>query len=174
MRLYNLETGGVERWLSTEDEIQAILYGVRYWARNELLLLDELFLENIGGVMYPIEAIGTVPDREIAYALLKAVEADEIWTTLSVRDLAYDWGLRYHAPLARVFGTLKAVHRAYSEYVVLIPTAEAFATITAGSPGAEAYQLRSYLKDEQGRYISHLRVHQKLKEVFKWTTLSHV
>jgi len=174
VHLRNLETEGKERWLRTEDEFQAILYGVRYWARNELGFLDELFLEDLGGVMFPVEPTGPIPAPEIVTALLEAVSETQEWTTLSVREIAYTWGPRYHVNLERIFQTLLAVYRKHSEYIVLIPTAEAFATMTATSPGAEDYQLRSYLRDFEGRYISHLRVHRKLKEVFQWITLTPV
>ncbi|AEG16011.1 hypothetical protein Desku_2483 [Desulfofundulus kuznetsovii DSM 6115] len=173
VRLYNLDNDKVEYWLRTEDEFQAILYGIRYWARNELIILDEIFLEDKGGVMFPVRAEGTIPDLAISMALLKEVKDETLWTTLSVRDIAFKWGPRYRVPLKRIFGTLSAIRKAYQEYVVLIPTAEAFATITAESPGAEAYQLRSYLQ-EGGQYISHIRIHRKLKEVFQWGTLSRV
>lgn len=173
VRLYNLTNDRVERWLRTEDEFQAILYGIRYWARNELGFLDELFLEDLGGVMFPVEAEGPIPDPVIIQALLRTIRDDHLWTSLSVRDVAYSWGPQYRVPLRRIFGTILHVHNEYSQYLVLIPTAEAFATITAGSPGAEAYQLRSYLQDAEGRYISHLRIHRRLKEVFQWNSLSH-
>jgi len=172
VHLHNLETREIERWLRTEDEFQAILYGVRYWARNELGFLDELFLEDLGGVMFPVKPTGPVPSPEIVTALLEAANGTEEWTTLSIRDLIYTWGPRYRIPLERIFRTLLTIYREHSEYIVLIPTAEAFATITATSPGAENYQLRSYLRDFEGRYISHLRVHRKLKEAFQWTTLT--
>lgn len=171
VRLYNVATEEEERWLSTEEELQAVLYGIRYWARNELGFLDELFLEDRGGVMFPVEPVGHVPDRKIVTALLDCLKTMEEWTTLSVRELAYTWGPRYHISLERIFRTLLIIYRKYSEYMVLIPTSESFATVTATSPGAENYQLRSYLQDSEGRYVSHLRVHRKLKEVLQWRIL---
>lgn len=171
--LYSLEDERRHRWLRTEAEFQAILYGVRYWARNELSFLDELFLEDLGGVMFPVRAEGPVPDPQIVGSLLNRVRGDLEWTVLSVRDLAFRWGPQFRVPLRRIFATLSAVYRAYPEYVVVIPTAQAFATITAETPSAEAYQLRSYL-EEEGRYASHLRIHRKLREVFRWKTLSSV
>ena len=173
VHLRNLEVEEKERWLRTEDERQAILYGVRYWARNELEFLDEVFLEDLGGVMFPVKPTGPVPAPEIITALLEAVNEAQEWTTLSIRELVYTWGPRYHIPLERIFRTLLALYREHSEYIVLIPTAEAFAKITAPTlPTPEMYQLRSYLQDAAGRYISHLRVHRKLKEVLRWITLT--
>lgn len=169
--LYSLDDERRRCWLRTEAEFQAVLYGVRYWARNQLSFLDELFLEDLGGVMFPVQAEGPVPDPQIARSLLNLVKEEVEWTVLSVRDLAFRWGPQFSVPLRRIFATLSAVHRAYPEYVVVIPTARAFATITAETPSAEAYQLRSYL-EEEGCYASHLRIHRKLKEVFRWKTLS--
>ena len=167
VRLYSLEDQETERWLCTEDEIQAILYGVRYWARNELGFLDELYLEDLGGVMFPVEIEGPTPDPSIIRAFLKEIDESQAWTMLSIRDLAYRWGPRHHVPLQRIYGTLEYINRANPEFVIFIPTAEAFATITASSPGSEVYQLRSYLQDRNGRYISHLRVHRKIKEILR-------
>jgi len=167
VHLRNLETEGIERWLHTESEIQAILYGVRYWARSELGFIDEVFFEDLGGVMFPTKLAGPIPDPDVIAALLEAVDGTEEWVTLSIRDVVYSWGPRYHISLEHIFRTLLALYRRYSEYIVLIPTAEAFATITATSPGAKDYQLRSYLQDFQGRYISHFRVHPKLKGVLR-------
>ncbi|NOX63719.1 MAG: hypothetical protein GXP42_17480 [Chloroflexi bacterium] len=172
VHLRNLNIEKRERWLQTEDEFQAILYGIRYWARNELEFIDELFLEDLGGVMFPVTLTGPVPAPEITVALAKAVDDSREWTILSVRKLVYMWGPRYHISLKRIFQTLLSIYRDYSEYIVLIPTSEAFATITATSPGAGNYQLRSYLRDFEGRYISHIRVHRKLKEALQWTMLT--
>lgn len=165
--LYNLDDSNRQQWLKTEAEFQAVLYGVRYWARNELGFLDEIFLEDLGGVMFPVEAEGPVPEPRIVSALAESINGKTEWTVLSVRDVAFRWAPRFRVPLSRVFATLSAVRKAYPEFVVVIPTSEAFATITAQTPAAEAYQLRSYLQ-EAGRYVSHIRVHRKLKEVLRW------
>jgi len=156
-----------ELWLGSDDEIQAILYGVRYWARNELGFLDEVFLEDLGGVMFPVELTDAAIAPQVAKALLKAIDDTQEWTTLSVRNMVFTWGLYHHISVERIFRTLLMIYRKHSEYIVLIPTAEAFATMTATSPGSERYQLRSYLHDFEGRYISHLRVHRKLKEMLQ-------
>lgn len=165
VQLYNIDRQGVERWLGSQDELQAILYGIRYWARDELGFIDELYLEDMGGVMYPVQLSGSAPDPNILAALIDDIDRNEEWTLLSVRRLAYSWGPRYKVPLERLFSTLLYVHGNFPEYVVLIPTSESFATLTARSPAASKMQLRSYLRDPKGRYISHIRVHRKLREV---------
>ena len=163
--LYNLEQRGKRRQIRSEDERQAILYGIRYWARNELGFIEEIFLEGIGGVMFPVYLNGPVPDPLILKAFRDAISPEEEWTIFSLREIATTWGPKYHASLRRLYGTLQWIYRHVPQYVVFIPTSESFATITATSPQAEIYHLRGYLRDEKGRYISHMRVHRKLKEV---------
>lgn len=166
VEIYNLDHPHYKVSLRTENEIQAVLYGLRYWARTELGFIDELFLEDLGGIMYPVKLEGQVPDKCIIDALRNAIlEDDEEWITMSVRRLVFDWGPKYKVPIDRIYRTLMEVYRKASRYIVLIPTTERFATITASSPVTERYQLRSYLQDERGRYISHIRVHRKLREV---------
>ena len=166
--LYNIEQNEKRRWIRSEDERQAIFYGVRYWARNELGFLEEIFLEGTGGLMFPVYLSGPVPDPRVLNALQEAISAQDEWTPFSLRKLAATWGPRYRVSLGRLYGTLEWVYRLFPQYVVLIPTSESFATITATSHQAEKYHLRGYYQDEKGRYISHIRVHRKLKEVILW------
>ncbi|MGB9886681.1 MAG: hypothetical protein ACPLRW_06755 [Moorellales bacterium] len=103
-----------------------------------------------------------MPDPRVASALAEAVErAGAEWVTLPVRELALEFGARFRLPVAAVYASLAVVRRACPEYVVPIATSAAFATVTARTPAAEAYQLRSYLQDG-GRYISHIRLHRRL------------
>ncbi len=166
--LYNVKQNEKRRRIWSEDERQAILYGVRYWARNELGFVEEIFLEGTGGLMFPVYLSGPVPDPRVLNAFRGAIFPEEEWTYLSLRKLASTWGPQYRVPLERFYGTLRWVYHRFPQYVVLIPTAESFATVTAISPQAEIYHLRGYFQDEKGRYISHMRVHRKLKEVVSW------
>jgi hypothetical protein len=152
-------------WIRSENERQAILYGVRYWARNQLGFLDEIFLEDIGGLMFPVSMTGSVPDPRILNALREVISPSEEWTIISLRRLVAEWGPKYRISIERLYQTFLWIYRRFPQYVVMIPTSEAFAAITAISPQAEAYHLRGYLQDEKGRYISHIRVHSNLREV---------
>ena len=167
--LYNVEQNEKRRWIRSEDERQAILYGVRYWARNELGFIEEIFLEGTGGLMFPVYLRGPVPDPRVLNVLREAISEQDGWTLLSLRKLAAAWGPKYRVSLDRLYGTLDWVYRQFPQYVVLIPTSESFAAITATSRSAEKYHLRGYYQDEKGRYISHMRVHRKLKEIVLWT-----
>ncbi len=166
--IYNVEQDEKRCWIRSEDERQAILYGVRYWARNELGFIEEIFLEGTGGLMFPVYLRGPVPDPRVLNALRETISEQDGWTLLSLRKLAAAWGPKYRISLDRLYGTLEWMYHQFPQYVVLIPTSESFATIMATSPQAEKYHLRGYYQDEKGRYISHIRVYRKLKEVVLW------
>ena len=172
--IYNVAQTEKKRWIRSEDERQAILYGVRYWARNELGFIDEIYLEGMGGLMFPVHLNGPIPDPHILKALREALTPEEEWTVFSLRKLAITWGPNYRISLERLYGTLKWVYWHFPQHVVLIPTSEAFATITATSSQAEMYHLRGYLQDDKGRYISHIRVHRKLREAALWPEIMPV
>ncbi|WP_456413156.1 hypothetical protein [Thiolapillus sp.] len=171
--LYNIQQTNKRRRISSEDERQALLYGVRYWARNELGFIEEIFIEGTGGLMFPVYTGGRIPDPHILKALLSSISPDEEWTYFSLRKTATEWGPKFRVSLNRLYGTLRWVYQQAPQYVVFIPTSESFATITASSPQTETYQLRGYFQDMNGRYISHMRVHRKLKEVLSCPEISH-
>lgn len=165
--LKNLETEK-ERILTTKDELEAILYGVRYWARDELLLIDELFLEGLGNVMFPIDASKQVMDTAFIDQLVASLDEKSEWKTFSVRELAFEFCSSWKVPLKRFYKFLRTLKRKHPEHVVFVPTPQRLATLTADSRSQEEYQLRSYLQDERGRYISHVRIHTQLKEDIRW------
>ena len=157
-------SGEAIREISTEIEIQAILYGLRYWARDELSLIDEFFREDIGNLMFPIWEPGNVPEHRIRDAILSEVSSEEEWTVLSVRDLVTRWAIQLRVPVKAIFNTVTNLYRAYPGYVALITTPRSLATLTTASWLREDFELRSYPKDEMGRYVSHIRLHRRLRK----------
>jgi len=151
--------------LTTENHIQAVLYGVRYWFRDELGLIDELFREDTGNIMFPVLPENLIERRKVISLVLSNIKPEQEWTRLSVRDLALAICVEHHIPLQTLFQTIKWLHRRYQGYISLIPTTRSFATLTASSRIRENYELRSYIQDEQGRWISHIRFHYRLKEL---------
>ncbi len=155
----------VEFFLKTPSQIQAILYGLRYWGRNELTFLDEFFREDCGAILFPINDTKLDGKRTIFKAISKMLKTASEWTTLSVRDLAFDICVPSKLPLALLFGIIEHLSSLHSGLIALIPTATPFAAIGARSLQRERFELRSYIKDHQGRIISHVRVHKNLREV---------
>lgn len=150
--------------LHSEVGIQAVLYGIRYWARDELAMIDEFFREDIGNLMYPVSEPGSVPHSRIADAVLSEIARDTEWTVLNVRDLLLDHGVRLRVPVKQMLDTILKIYRQHSDRVALIPTSRSLATITTASGVREDFELRSYLRDDRGRLISHIRLHRDLRE----------
>jgi len=151
--------------LTKENHIQALLYGVRYWFRDELTLVDELFREDYGNIMFPIMPDNSINDNQILSRLFNNLKFDQEWERLSLRELAFSLCIEMRISIERLYNLIKSIQNAHPGYIVLIPTSRSFATITAGSGHREEYELRSYLRDDRGIYISHIRIHRHLKEL---------
>lgn len=146
--------------LRSPSEIKSVLYGLRYWARDELQLIDEFFREDRGSIMYPIFAAdGESSTKEIIQHILSLRAEGAEWTTLSLHDLAMYCCERRRQPLVKLFAAITQLSEKYPGHVVLIPTSRSFATLTARSQQREEFELRGYFRDRQGRYISHIRLH---------------
>jgi hypothetical protein len=154
--------------LNTASKIKSILYGVRYWARDELNLIDEFFHEGKGSIMFPILNFeGEITVLKVVKDILSLVNNDdEEWTTLSLLKIAHYCCIEKRRPLTILFKAIARLFSEHSGYVVLIPTSRSFATITARSRQREQLELRRYFRDTKGRYISHIRIHKSVKEAF--------
>jgi hypothetical protein len=150
--------------IDTEVEIQAVLYGVRYWARDELLLIDEFFREDIGNLMFPIREPGSVSEEVVRHAILSEVSNKDEWTVLDVQNLVFKLGIEYRVSVKRVLDTITHIYRKHPDLVAFIATSQRLATLTTSSLFREDFELRSYLRDDRGRYISHIRLHRDLQE----------
>lgn len=147
--------------LQTEDEVQAVFYGVRYWLM-QLNVLDEMFFEGEGGHTF---MFSTNP-RNSQVLLLPYLKRELVpgvpWTPVHLRPLILEVARSQHATLEVTHAAFRQLARRYPQYIYLIATARSFATITASSASAEEFQLRGYLKDDHGRIISHARLHEKI------------
>ncbi|MFQ5801432.1 MAG: hypothetical protein ACE5JQ_00880 [Candidatus Methylomirabilales bacterium] len=149
--------------LGTPGEIQAILYGVRYWARNELLFLDEFFREDLGAVLYPVREVTAADEATLREVIRARIRRSEEWSTMAIRDLALDLCVPGRWPVKCLFGAVKLLMRLQPGHVVLIPTSRGFASIGARWLPREEFELRGYLRDDEGRLISHVRLHRELR-----------
>jgi hypothetical protein len=153
--------------LITENHIQALLYGVRYWYRDELGLIDELFREDYGNIMFPVMPSATTSEDEILSRLFSGFQFEQEWERISLRDLAFSLCIEMRISVERLYNLIRSLQHTYPGHIVFVSTSRSFATITAGSGHREEFELRSYLKDDRGIYISHIRIHRRLKELLK-------
>lgn len=151
--------------LRSPSEVKSILYGVRYWARDQLMLVDEFYHEGAGVVMYPILTPGDHSSvRQVVEEIVALLSPDTDWTTLSIRDLIVHCCQQARRPLTDLFNAIKWLTNEFPGYVGLIPTSRSMATLTARSIQREDLELRSYFRDAQGRFASHIRVHSHVRE----------
>ena len=150
---------------SSPAQMAAVLYGVRYWARNELGLIDEYVGSADGSAtMFPVSR----PDPTTIYGsdrqpplvcdILKERGPGE-WTVFSVSDLIARHCREGRQPISALSGAIDWLVQHWRDYTVLIPTSRAMATLTAISPMQEGLVLRRYYRLKGGPYMSHIRLH---------------
>ena len=163
----NDKTGRTARCTS-HASIAAILYGVRYWARNELGLIDEYCPKADGSViMFPVSWSRSSltgidsPVRQTVRSLLSLRTPDE-WTSFSILDLIIRFCEARRQPIRVLFDAIDRLLREWPNHIVLIPTSRALATLTAPSAQRETLVLRRYYRTSNGPYISHIRIHKDI------------
>lgn len=149
--------------------IQAVSYGLRYWARDELDLIDEY--RNLSDgilIMFPLREPTSSPHAnsdvvQMANYILHKHRSQE-WTLYSIYDLILECCQSLRRPLSLLFSAIDTLVDALPNDVVLIPTSRSFATMrTPAFPETERMELRRYYRyrRERGPYVSHLRIHRR-------------
>ncbi len=161
----NNTTGRSARCVSPAS-VAAILYGVRYWARDELRLIDEYCQQADGGtIMFPVLQTG-LSAKGIDSAVLQTIRfvlslrTPGEWTSFSVFDLIARCCEGRRQPIRVLFGAIDWLLHEWPHHTVLIPTSRALATLTAVSPQRENLELRRYYRISNGPFISHIRIHK--------------
>ena len=160
--------------------VAAILYGVRYWARDELGLIDE-YCQQAGDdtIMFPLshsEPFSTEIDSPVlrTVRLLLSLRTPGEWTLLSVFDLIARCCIEQRQPISVLFRAIDWLLKKWPKHTMLIPTSRALATLTATSPQRENLELRRYYRISNGPYISHIRIHQEITIKSREVTNNHV
>lgn len=144
------------------QDICSILYGVRYWALDDLRLIDECFSLDRGSTMFPIKAESEEAAAEaIMEEIIKSISDERTWTTLSIQGLIQQFCVGQRRRIVSLYSAIKKIAASAPGKVVLIPTAEGFAsnTLSATFPGTRKHELAGYYRDGSGRLISHIRLH---------------
>lgn len=159
---------GREQILESPTSVAAVLYGLRYWAR-ELMLIDEYCPRaDHGAVMFPIarpepKASERAVLDTVAF-ILSLRKADE-WTLYSVPDLIAQAGEVRRQPVGTLFDAIAWLRYNWPGHTVLVPTSRSLATITATSRQRENMELRRYYRAGNGPYVSHFRVHRAVQPI---------
>lgn len=160
----NQKTGRTAQYSSRVSK-NAIMYGLRYWARDQLQLIDE-YCSPSGArtTMFPLSQSAPVAASvmETVQALLSLrMSAD--WTMFSIHDLIKRYCEGQRKPRVLLFAAIDWLLREWPYHTALIPTSPTLASLDATSLYREDFALRSYYRHRNGPYISHIRVHKDVK-----------
>jgi hypothetical protein len=155
---------GTSAYLTSPVAIRSVLYGIRYWARDDLQVIDEFFETGRGSVMHSVRLNTSEQDALAVVSQILGLPADAgDWTTTSVNALLRSICEVGQYRVSTLFDAIRAMLTRYPSHIALIPTIPNFAAISATSRNREAFELRGYFTDAQGRLISHIRFHNSLR-----------
>lgn len=159
---------GERKVLRTPVEFKAILYGVRYWARDELYLIDEFVDTQSKVQLYPVRDISAEVGRSVCLEEMASIREPACeWTSFSLRKLIKTCGVGHRLRKQMVFETVKWLNSRHHGYVQMITTSPSMATLGEGNPQRRDLALSDYPKDSEGCYISHVRVHNDVWETIE-------
>ena len=142
-------------------KINAVLYGLRYWARDELAIIDEYSHPQKGVIMFPLNS--GIRGEEAFLNGIKKPEAiyseSNQWTTFSILDLIKTCCEGQKQPVSTLHKSIEHLCREWPGHIYLIPTPIRLATLTAKNRKQEELDLRNFYRDQSGGYISHIRIH---------------
>ena len=144
------------------NAIQAIHFGLRAWAVEQLNFLDEVF--HVGGVytIFPRHVSPHLSLDELNVVMVESLGFDGEWSTVRVGDFALTCGIKLQASIGQTKGVLSSWMERHPDLVAPIPTNERF--ITGGSTASRREAiLKGFLRGPRGAYVSHLRIHRDLQ-----------
>lgn len=165
LEVWNRCTG--RSWCYEEKQaVFSLLYGLRYWVRDELGVIDEYAeLGENAATMFAVHPVA--PDDGPAWEarvldavrFVLSVRSDPKWTTMEVADLIRRYCIEHHQPRRVLFAGLDWLCRRRAKSVALVPTPVAVATLSTSSASREHLELGRYYRDARGRLIGDLRIH---------------
>ena len=163
--LRNEQTGATARCASPISKT-SIMYGVRYWARDQLQLIDEYCAPGGGSTTMfslsaPNSAVTSINSTIMeTVSLLLSLRTSADWTIFSIHDLILRCCETQRKPRTVLFGAIDWLIQEWPRLTVLIPTSSALATVNAMSLYGEDFILKRYYRHGTGPYISHIRIHK--------------
>lgn len=144
----------------------AVMYGLRYWARDELQLIDE-FCAPSGATMIMFPVAPPSASSEIYDAVVKdtirsilSMRASDEWAVFSIYELIVHCCEAKRRPRKVLFGAIDWLLKEWPHHVAAIPTSPTLATLDSRATSREDMALRRYYRRDRGPYISHIRVHR--------------
>ena len=147
--------------------INATLYGLRYWARDELTLIDEYsHRSGRSATMFPLSPPGSNGSDGLSVLdtvrHLLALRSGADWTTLSIAELIERYCVGRREPIHSLFSAIDWLIAAWPSHIILIHTSRGLASLGSRSLQSQRLALRSYYKGRRGAYVSHVRLHRHI------------
>jgi len=151
--------------LDTNDKLQAIFWGVRLWA-IDLGVTDEIFTYSEGRAIFPILRPGSLKASDIVKAILSELKPRETWETISAPELTRKWSPYLRVSTQELHNAIQSMQVRFPQFVDLIPTSASFIAIRTPFEKQDKALFKGYLRDSQGRFISHIRLHHSIWEEY--------
>ena len=165
LEVWNRRTGQA-RCYEEKQAVLSLLYGLRYWVRDELGVIDEYAeLGENATTMFAVHPValedGPAWEARVldAARFVLGARSDPKWTTMEVADLIRRYCIEHHQPRQVLFAGLDWLCRCRAKSVALVPTPVAVATLSTSSASREHLELGRYYRDARGRLIGDLRIH---------------
>lgn len=163
--VWNRRTGQ-SRCFEEKQAVLSLLYGLRYWVRDELGVVDEYAeLGENAATMFAVDPVAPEdgPDWEArvldAVRFVLGARRGPTWTTMELADLIRRYCIERRQPRRVLFAGLDWLCRRRAESVALVPTPVAVATLSASSASRDHLELGRYYRDVRGRFIGDVRIH---------------
>ena len=157
------DTSGGWSVVDGPDAVQAVHFGLRSWCVGQLGFMDTSCAANGIYTVYPKHIVTRLTDQELAARMFAAIEFADDWATIRIPDHALATGIEQHVSVDQAKAILMKWLTAHPDLVAGVPTRVGF--ITAGLPDRQhRLVLNSYLRSGSGAYLSHLRIHRRLRE----------
>ena len=143
--------------------VQSVSYGMRYWARDKLGLVDEYYRPSGRSIIFPLISLTQSDERirSVANQVLALRNASD-WTMFAISDLIRIVCETKRQPISLLFQAIDRLLTNWPKHIVLIPSPLDLATIAASSTHHERMILSTHYRRRgmTGPYISHLRIHR--------------
>ena len=151
--------------LDTNDKLQAIFWGVRLWA-VDFQIIDEILTYSEGRVIFPILRPKSLKVSEIVKSILSELRPRETWETISTPELTRRWSPYLRVSTQELHDAIKPIQARFPQLVDFIPTSTSFIDIRTPFEKQDKALFKGYLRDSQGRFISHIRLHHSILEEY--------
>ena len=169
--LFQNDTTGRAAHCTTPASIAAVLYGLRYWARDQLKLIDEYSRRSDDStIMFPISlspSTGSGIDSAVLQTvqLILSLRSSGEWTLFAVSELITRCCENGRLPIRVLFRAIDWLLSEWPNHTAPVPTSRALATLTATSAQRDTLALRGFYKASTGPYISHIRLHKDITAI---------